>query len=92
MQLYARNNYTLGTIKLVADPDKLNDPIPELYLEYQNNNNDGDNQYLAYASFNIVDIWSRSTCKGVKVNYQTPDGIKSTTFSNNDVLTPQPIQ
>lgn len=92
MQLYARNNLSNGTISLVADPDQLDNPIPELYLVYNSKNNDGDNKYLAYASFDIVDIWTRPTCKGVKVNYQTPNGIKSTTFNNNDVLTPQPIQ
>lgn len=92
MQLYARNNLVGGSVSLVTDPNKLDDPMPELYVVYDNKNNDGDNKYLAYASFDIIDIWSRSTCKGVKVIYQTPNGIKSTTFNNNDVQTPQPIQ
>lgn len=92
MQLYARNNLTSGKISLVADPAKLNIAVPELYLVYENPTNMGDNQYLAYASFDISDIWSRSTCKGVKVTYQTPGGMKSVTFNNNDVITPTPAE
>ena len=68
MQLYARDNITRGDLRLVADPDKLDQAVPELFLVYDNASNFGDNKYLAYASFNITDIWTRPTCKGVSLN------------------------
>jgi len=91
MKLYARNNITRGELRLVADPNKLDAAVPELFLVYDNPQNFGDNKYLAYASFDIADIWTRATCKGVKITYQTVNGIKSTTFENNDVVKPEPI-
>lgn len=90
MQLFARDNVTRGEILLVADPNKLDQAVPELFLVYDNPKNYGDNKYLAYASFDITDIWTRPTCRGVKVTYQTTNGIKSTTFDNNDVVKPEP--
>ncbi|MCM1452625.1 MAG: hypothetical protein NC102_10210 [Clostridium sp.] len=91
LQLYARDNTSSRTLKLVAEPEQLNAAYPELCLIYETKS-PGDNQYLGYASFDISDIWTRPTCKGVKVKYQTPDGIKTTTFENNDVVTPKPME
>ncbi len=92
LQLYARNNSQRGDLMLMVDPATIDQPTPELYLVFDNDKNSGDNQYLAYASFNISEIWTRRTCRAVKVTYQTPDGIKSTTFNNNDVVTPEPME
>lgn len=92
LQLYARNNTTRGDLMLVADPNKLDEAVPELFLVFDNDKNTGDNTYLAYASFNIADIWTRPTCRGVKITYQTTDGIKSQTFDNNDVVGPKPME
>lgn len=67
---------------VVADESTVHYQYPELYIYYQNeNDNDGDNPYRVYASFDVSDLWEHSSCKGVIVNYPSSDGFNSVLFN-----------
>lgn len=66
---------------IVADKSSLSGEYPVLYIVYENaENNDGDNPYRVYASFDISEIWDRPSCKGVTISYPTAYGFQSMTF------------
>lgn len=69
------------TLVIVADKETVNDGYPELYIYYENEeNNDGENPYRIYASFDISELWDKDSCRGVIVNYPTADGGGSMIF------------
>lgn len=69
------------TLVIVADQATINDGYPELHIYYKNEeNNDGDNPYRVYASFDISEIWKKPSCRGVIVNYPDDSGFVSMIF------------
>ena len=66
---------------MVADKSSLSGEYPELHIVYENaQNNDGDNPYRVYASFDISEIWTLHGCKGVSISFPTASGFQSMTF------------
>lgn len=66
---------------MVADKSSLSGEYPELHIVYENaENNDGDNPYRVYASFDISEIWDLPGCKGVTISYPAASGYQSMTF------------
>lgn len=69
------------TFVIVADQATVDDDYPQLYIYYKNgDDNDGRNPYRVYASFDIAEIWETPSCRGVTINYPTPDGVSSMTI------------
>lgn len=69
------------TFILAADTTTLNDDVPKLHLYYRNAaDNDGYSPFTVYGSFDILDIWKHSDCKGVEVLYLTSTGEESQVF------------
>ncbi len=69
------------TMVIVADNATLDSEYPRLHIYYENaEDNDGENPYRVYGSFDISDVWQKPTCRGVTVTYQTTDGPSSVTF------------
>lgn len=70
-----------ATLVLVADKTSADGNFPELHVYYENaENNDGENPYRVYASFDISEIWNRPECKGVKVTYPAISGPETIHF------------
>lgn len=66
---------------LAVDSATIDLPMPDLRVYYRNTkDNDGDNMYTVYASFDISGIWSKPDCQGVNVVYTTADGEQSSGF------------
>lgn len=83
--------YTLQANKperfiIVTDESTLSDPYPELHVIFENaEGNDGQNLQPVNASFDISQVWSLSTAKGVAVYYPTPVGESSQVFEKTIV-------
>ncbi len=66
---------------IVADKATADGDLPELHVFYSNvKDNDGENPYRVYASFDISEVWERPSCRGVKVTYHSHDGLSSVIF------------
>lgn len=69
------------TLVLVADEATCESEYPRLHIYYENaEDNDGENLYRVYASFDISEVWDKASCEGVTVSYPTADGSASITF------------
>lgn len=69
------------TLVIVADNATLDSEYPQLHIYYENaENNDGENPYRVYGSFDISAVWHRPTCRGVTVMYPVAGGVNSVTF------------
>ncbi len=65
---------------MVADPLTLGDDYPQLYVVYKAKS-PGENFAKGYASWDMSAVWSLATCCGVKINYMSPSGLVTRTFS-----------
>lgn len=60
-------------LELCIDKKTVDLPMPELHLLYQASE-PGENYASGYASFDIQTVWEKTTCKGIKIFYETPEG------------------
>lgn len=67
----------------MADESTLDKPVVETYLILKSNNSDGGNLARVYASFNIQDLFTITTCKTIRVNYKDISG-----YTYNDINNP----
>ena len=80
--------------RIVVDETTLSNPYPQLYfiLEPQPAAGAGPER-IYYLSHTLTELFSRSTCKGVTLNYTLQSGKKQFTVENiNSIDKPKPIE
>lgn len=63
-----------------VDAETIESPYPELHIVYKAGAHYEERDYQLYASFNIADIWSLKSAKGIRVLYIGPSGLLSQQF------------
>lgn len=85
-----------AVVHLYADAATIYDEIPEYHLIYGPYSGIATTTYVFYGSWNIGNVWNRSTCKGIKVMYRNAGGAMggsvTITKPNTGFVKPDPIE
>lgn len=84
----AGGNYTF---EIVLDQETADSEYPEAYLVYTYSNIEGSTRQI-YASFDISDVLSKTTSKGININYYTSTGMESSRLDKSMTLPIEPVE
>lgn len=85
VDIWAQGDFTtkINRFDLVADEETVDDAVPSLRLVFEGDRGIGYPHQI-YASFDINDIWSMSSCRGIDITYLTAAGEQHLTLYKSD--------